>query len=176
MYLKNVASIILIFVWAQSSFSVEKNNHKKRLAPVVVETIINDTTIDDVWDILIDFDNYEYMNDWVKIEGEARVGEVVKVSTIKGSTTLLLEITSIVATGNVREICWDDVTWFTKYGLDGWRCRTIESLPDRNAVKLTNHFEYTGIFGGVLAFFTRNVLKEGMTLENTSLKKIIESN
>ena len=73
-----------------------------------------------------------------------------------------------------KEICWVDVTWFTKFGLGGWRCRSIEKLPNGEGVRFVNHFEYTGIFGRVLEKASRDFIEKGMQLENANLKSYVE--
>ena len=37
-----------------------------------------------------------------------------------------------------------------------------------------NHFEYTGIFRGVLDHYTRKILEKGMELENKNLQEFLE--
>ncbi len=143
---------------------------RKKLPPITVSTVMN-STAQEVWDAMMDFENYGDWNRWVvKLEGDAKLGGKVRAYNEQG-ISLKLKITSIEAP---YKICWVDVTWFTHFGLGGWRCRSIEVLPDNQGIKFTNHFEFTGIFGGALAHFTRKMLKEGMELENESLRTFVE--
>lgn len=124
-----------------------------------------------VWDTIADFEGYGNWNEWmVKLEGEPEVGARLKGYAESGMH-LDLEITSFEP---MKEICWVDVTWFTKFGLGGWRCRSIEPMPNGKGILFVNHFQYTGAFGGVLEYFSRGFLEEGMQLENENLKAYIE--
>ena len=67
-----------------------------------------------------------------------------------------------------------DVTWFTKFGAGGWRCRRIEEMPNGAGVRFVNHFEYTGIFASVLQRATLDFLQKGMQQENNNLKAFVE--
>jgi hypothetical protein len=139
-------------------------------SPIIVTTVIK-STMEKVWDVMIDFDNYSAWNKWVvKMEGEAKEGARV-VAYSESGASLQLKITNLQAP---HTICWVDVTWFTHLGVGGWRCRTIAPNPDGEGVLFTNHFEYTGIFHGVLDYFSRNALKKGMQLENESLRDFVE--
>ena len=152
-----------------STEASESNN--RRLPPIDVATVM-DSTVQKVWDVIVDFKNYGAWNRWVvKLEGEAVKGGRVRAYD-KSGTALDLEITSIQ---EPYRICWNDVTWFTRLGLGGWRCRSIEALPDNRGIKFTNHFEFTGVLGGALDFFTREFLEKGMKLENDSLREFVES-
>ena len=159
---------------AISSKSKVQKFKKRHDLPVIESTDIQGVTIDQVWDVLVDFDNYHNMNDWVKIEGDPEIGETISArpKSIRGPS-LKLKITSIVSKGDKREICWDDVTWFTKYGFDGWRCRYVKKLNEENGVRLINHFEYTGKNDWALDIMTRRYLVNGMKLENESLKRYL---
>ncbi len=144
---------------------------KKPLPPVIVTTVIN-SDVQKVWNVMADFKNYGDWNRWVvKLEGEAKEGAKIRAYGKSGGS-LDLQITSI---REPNEICWVDITWFTRLGVGGWRCRRIEATSD-NKVKFTNHFEYTGVFDGALDYLTREDLEKGMTLENESLRQYVEVN
>ena len=139
------------------------------VGPIIVSTVI-DSTVEKVWDLLIDFKNYENWNKWYKIEGEAKVNAYIKALDIDSGRHLDLQISSMEKN---HSICWIDVTWFTWFGVGGWRCREIEALPD-GKVKLTNHFGYSGIFQIPFKAYTRQLLVDGMTLENRNIKEYLE--
>ena len=162
---------ICIFTYGSFLSTAEARESSKRSRPIVVTTVM-DSTVQRVWDVMIDFKNYGDWNRWVvKLEGEAIEGARVRAYNEAGSS-LDLEITSIQ---EPYKICWNDVTWFTHFGLGGWRCRSIEALPDNQGIKFTNHFEFTGIFGGALDYFARDYLEKGMKLENESLRDFVEA-
>lgn len=145
--------------------------YAKKRAPITVTTVIN-ATAQEVWDVLIDFKNYGQWNQWnVKLEGEAKIGSKLKAYTEVDGKSLKLKITKMEAPYN---LCWVDVTWFTKFGLGGWRSRMIRPNPNGNGVILINHFEYTGIFGGILDRYTREFLELGLEQENRNLRDFIE--
>jgi len=142
----------------------------KSRPPVVVSTIIQ-STAQEVWDVMLDFKNYADWNRWVvRIDGDPIRGGWVRAYNAQGAA-LDLRITSIQAH---QSICWTDVTWFTHFGVGGWRCRNIEVLPDGQGVKVTNHFEYTGVFALALDLASRKYLEYGMKLENESLRDFVE--
>lgn len=139
--------------------------------PIEVSTFIQSSP-QKVWNVMADFENYGRWNAWVsKLEGSLEVGSKIRAYDRAGRS-LKLQITSI---NEPFEICWNDVTWFTHFGLGGWRCRRIVPLADRSGVQFVNHFEFTGVFGGALEHYTREYLTKGMTLENESLKKYVET-
>jgi hypothetical protein len=145
--------------------------YAKKMNQISVTTAI-DSTPQEAWDVMVDFKNYGDWNDWVvQLDGEAKIGSVVKAYSNSGQL-LKLKITKMQ---RPYKLCWVDVTWFTKFGLGGWRCRTIKSNPNGEGILFINHFEFTGVFGGVLDLFARNFLKEGMELENTNLKDFLEN-
>ena len=151
--------------------SAEAREERNKLPPIIVTTSM-DSTVQEVWDVMIDFKNYGDWNRWVvRLEGDAEEGATVRAYNETG-LSLDLQITSIE---EPYEICWVDVTWFTHFGFGGWRCRSIEALPDGEGIKFTNHFEFTGVFGGMLDCFTREQLEQGMTLENESLREFVEA-
>lgn len=145
--------------------------------PIVASETIN-ATAQEVWDLITDHKNYASWNRWVvKIEGEAKVGSTVQVFNDKGKH-LDLKITSMEAP---YSICWLDVSWFTKYGtiagfigyehgIDGWRCRTIHENKDGKGVTFVNLFQYTGITPGFVSWYARDYIRDGMILENQSIK------
>lgn len=135
--------------------------------------IVINGTAEQVWEAMANFEDYHKWNRWTpKIEGEPALGSEIKAYGATGSH-LDLKITSFEAD---KEICWVDVTWFTKLGAGGWRCRRIELLPNGQGVLFINHFQYTGIFGAALEYVSHAFLVEGMQLENSSLKTYIEAN
>lgn len=136
-------------------------------AIVVMEDI--NSTVDKVWQVLIDFKNYDKWNSWYRVEGVAKEGATVQAYDDLGSR-LDLKITKI----DENTLCWTDVSWFTNFGLGGWRCRTVMVNPDGAGVRLINHFEYSGPFRFILELATRKILLDGITLENKNLKAFVE--
>jgi len=118
---------------------------------------------------MVDFKNYDKWNKWYRLEGEAKDDSIVKAYGESGPN-LDLKITKM----GENTLCWTDVSWFTHFGLGGWRCRTVEANADGSGVKFTNHFEYTGPLRFMLKLGTREALLEGMTLENQNLKAFVE--
>ena len=135
---------------------------------IVVTTDI-DSTVDEIWQVMIDFKNYEKWNEWYRLEGEAKAGASVKALGKSGGG-LDLKITKM----EENTLCWTDVSWFTNFGLGGWRCRSVAISSDGNGVKFTNHFEYSGPFRFILDLGTRKTVLEGLTLENQNLKAFVE--
>ena len=135
---------------------------------IVVTTDI-DSTVDEVWNVMIDFENYDRWNKWYRLEGEAKEDATIKAYGESGKH-LDLKITKM----DENTLCWVDVSWFTHFGLGGWRCRTVVANSDGNGVKFVNHFEYTGPLRSLLAFGTRKAVIEGMILENRSMKEFVE--
>lgn len=129
-------------------------------------------TAEQVWDAIANFADYGKWNQWTfRIDGDPALGAKLKAYASSGGH-LDLKITSFVED---KEICWVDVTWFTRLGAGGWRCRRIEKLPDDEGVVFINHFQYTGVFGGALERVTRDFLEKGMQQENQNLKDYIET-
>lgn len=135
---------------------------------IVVTSDIGSTT-DEAWEVLIDFKNYEKWNQWYRLEGEAKEHSVVRAYT-ESEEHLDLKITRI----EENTLCWRDVSWFTKFGLGGWRCRSVLANPDGSGIKFINHFEYSGPLRFILNHLTRDVVIKGMTLENQNLKDYLE--
>lgn len=139
--------------------------------PITFTTVI-DATSEEVWDVISDFKNYGRWNRCtVKIDGELKKDAVIKAYGDDGKT-LDLQITAI---NRPRSLCWNDVTWFTHFGVGGWRCRTIKAIPYSTAVLFTNHFEFTGTFDWVLNAYARGFLERCMIQENESLRDFIEA-
>lgn len=140
-------------------------------SPIIISTVIK-SSAQKVWDTMVDFKNYGLWNAWVgKIDGEAKLGSVVRAYGRESDISLDLKITKLK---EPHILCWDDVTWFTNLGVGGFRCRIIEELPDGSGVKFTNHFEYRGVFRWLFSLSTREMLTKGMTLENESLREYLE--
>ena len=137
---------------------------------IVVTTDI-DSTVDEVWQVMIDFQNYDTWNTWYRLEGEAKEGATVKAYGESGGH-LDLQITKM----GQNTVCWTDVSWFTHFGLGGWRCRSVAPNPDGSGVKFTNHFEYSGPLRFILEYSTSKTVLDGMTLENQNLKSFVEKN
>jgi hypothetical protein len=135
---------------------------------IVVTTDI-DSTVDEVWQVMINFENYNAWNTWYRLEGEAKEGTKIKAYGESGGH-LDLKITKM----DENTLCWTDVSWFTHFGLGGWRCRSVAPNPDGNGVKFTNHFEYSGPLRFILECGTSKTVLEGMTLENQNLKNYVE--
>jgi hypothetical protein len=135
---------------------------------IVITTDI-DSTVEDVWQVMIDFRNYETWNTWYRLEGEAKEGATLKAYAQSGSH-LDLQITKIAN----PTLCWTDVSWFTHFGLGGWRCRSVAANPDGRGVRFINHFEYSGPLRFILEFGTSKTVLDGMTLENQNLKTFLE--
>ncbi len=143
----------------------------KGLESIEYSTVIKGTA-EEVWDAITNFEDYGKWNQFtVRLEGEPELGAYVK-AYVKSGRHLDLEITSFLA---LKEICWVDVTWFTHFGVGGWRCRSIKELPNGKGVLFVNHFQYTGTFGRALEYVTLDFLKDGMQLENANLKDYIEA-
>lgn len=141
------------------------------IEPIFVSTVINGNR-EEIWKAISDFSSYSRWNRWVpRVDGELRVGAVVR-GYVQSGNSLLLKITSIE---ELQELCWVDVTWFTRLGVGGWRCRSIALGPDLGSYRFNNYFVYTGPFARVLETMTRKSLESGMRLENESLKNFIES-
>ncbi len=136
---------------------------------IVVTTDV-DSTLNEVWQVMIDFESYRNWNKWYRLEGEAQVGSVVKAYMESGGIHLDLKITKM----DENTLCWKDVTWFTNLGLGGWRCRTVWANPDGTGVKFTNHFQFSGPFRAVLKVAAREALLKGMLQENQNLKAFVE--
>ena len=128
-------------------------------------------TSEQVWATIADFEGYANWNEWmVRLDGEPELGAYLKGYAASGMH-LDLQITSFIPN---QEICWVDVTWFTNLGVGGWRCRSIQELPDGQGVLFVNHFQYTGTFGRALEYVTRDFLVQGRQQENANLKAYIE--
>jgi hypothetical protein len=134
---------------------------------MTVTTDINSTE-SKVWDVLVDFKNYPQWNSWYRIEGEAKLGALIKAYS--KDQHLDLQVTKI----DEGSVCWVDVTWFTHLGMGGWRCRSVWKNPIDNRVKFTNHFEFTGPLRIVLKVAARKMLLNGMIQENHGLKNFVE--
>lgn len=170
-FIASFSSFILLFSLKLSAAECMSINEDSS-SPIIITTVIN-SSVEKVWDAIIDFKNYGHWNGWVsKIDGEAREGAIVRAYGKTSDLALDLKITRLE---QPRVLCWDDVTWFTYFGVGGWRCRTIEVLPDGKSVKFTNHFEYSGVFRWLFSLSTREMLVSGMTLENESLRNFVES-
>jgi hypothetical protein len=163
---------VLAFASVASAEESEHEKNKKMFAPIIVTTVINSSE-EKVWDVMLDFQNYARWNPWVdKLDGEAKLGSRVKAHGKMGNSTGTLDL-QITTMKKPNSLCWVDVTWFTHFGLGGWRCRTVEAIPD-GKVKLTNHFEFTGIFGFILDSMSRENLEKGMLAENEGLRDFVE--
>lgn len=163
-----VLSPSIAFSDTSGSVSLEESSSSS----IIIRTPIR-ATREKVWEVMADFKNYGVWNGWVgRIDGDAKEGATVHAYGKSANIKLDLKITSLQ---KPHAICWTDVTWFTHFGLGGWRCRTIEDLADGSGVMFTNHFVYTGPFKWALRFWTREGLVKGMTLENESLRDYVEN-
>jgi hypothetical protein len=165
-------SILGFFVFTVAILSVPqfaRAAQKIKSDQIFISTEIN-STVDDVWKTMIDFQNYGKWNRWYQIRGEPIKGALIQAYSGSG-VNLDLQITKI----EDNAICWVDVTWFTKFGLGGWRCRSVKPNPNGLGVIFINYFEFTGPMRFILKIGARRLLIDGMKMENQNLKDFIEN-
>ena len=126
-----------------------------------------EATPDEIFDVLVGFDEYADWNPWlIQAEGEAVVGDSVTATVVLGDSTRTARH-RVLEVDAPNRLCWRDAgvtTWFVK----GRRCRIVEA--EGAGGFLRNELQIWGLFAWLANKKYGDALLEGISAETAAVK------
>lgn len=144
-------------------------------APFPVTTV--EVTIDAppavVWDVLVDLPAYSSWNPWLtRAAGRVEVEETVLATVVLGAETREANH-KIIEVVPEQRLCWQDLGWYTALAR-GWRCRTLEALPD-GRTRFSVALGVNGAFSSTVEHRYGDAMRKGLAAETEALSDRAEA-
>ena len=140
---------------------------------MIIETFIDiDAPLDRVWAVLVDFDRYSEWNPLtVRVQGEARVDEVVTLSVHLAGQKMTRK--HVISRADGEALCWTIRTrqpWLMR----GERCQTLTDLGDGRC-RYANREAVHGLVSGIVALGFGRSVRSALEATGRALKIHVEA-